>query len=180
MRYTIELPHRPVEVDVQAVGDGRYRVRVGDGEPFEVEADAAPGGVHLRAGDRSFCVSAGARGDGLHVHAGGFDAVLRVLDERARRVLARTGAGFVAEGTQIIRSPMPGKVVAVLVEPGQKVEAGQGVVVIEAMKMENELRADAAGVVAAVHVAPGDRVEGNADLVVLEAGPDPDGPEEAA
>ena len=64
-----------------------------------------------------------------------------------------------------IQAPMPGLVLRVLVAPGDAVEAGQGVVVLEAMKMENELTAPAAGTVAAVHAAPGDAVAKN-DLLV--------------
>ncbi len=64
-----------------------------------------------------------------------------------------------------IHAPMPGLVLRVLVAPGDAVEAGQGVVVLEAMKMENELTAPAAGTVAAVHAAPGDAVAKN-DLLV--------------
>jgi len=64
-----------------------------------------------------------------------------------------------------IHAPMPGLVLRVLVSPGDTVEAGQGVVVLEAMKMENELAAPAAGTVAAVHAAPGDAVAKN-DLLV--------------
>lgn len=64
-----------------------------------------------------------------------------------------------------VHAPMPGLVLRVLVAPGDAVEAGQGVVVLEAMKMENELTAPAAGTVAAVHAAPGDAV-GKNDLLV--------------
>lgn len=64
---------------------------------------------------------------------------------------------------------MPGKIVKVLVAPGETVSVGQGVVIVEAMKMENELRAQGAGVVKDVKVKPGDTVEGNAELIVIES-----------
>lgn len=64
-------------------------------------------------------------------------------------------------------APIPGKVVAVKVEPGDEVEPGQALIVLEAMKMENELAADQAGRVAAIHVAAGDTVEGGELLVEL-------------
>ena len=67
-----------------------------------------------------------------------------------------------------IHAPMPGLVLRVLVAPGDAVEAGQGVVVLEAMKMENELTAPAAGTVAAVHAAPGDAVAKNGLLVGVD------------
>jgi biotin carboxyl carrier protein len=62
---------------------------------------------------------------------------------------------------------MPGRVVKVLVARGEAIEAGQGLVVLEAMKMENEVRARAAGTVAEVHVVPGATVDGQAKLVTL-------------
>ena len=67
-----------------------------------------------------------------------------------------------------VRAPMPGLVLRVLVEPGQAVAAGQGVAVLEAMKMENELSAPAAGTVAAVHAAAGDAVAKNDLLVEID------------
>jgi biotin carboxyl carrier protein len=66
-----------------------------------------------------------------------------------------------------IRSPMPGRVVKVLVSEGDAVQAGQGLVVLEAMKMENEVRARSAGVVARIWVVAGAAVEGNTPLITL-------------
>jgi biotin carboxyl carrier protein len=63
---------------------------------------------------------------------------------------------------------MPGRVVAVLAEEGARVEAGQGVVVLEAMKMENEIRAERAGTLARLHVRPGQAVEGGDPLFEVE------------
>jgi len=92
-----------------------------------------------------------------------------VVDERTRQIQTLTGGRVAAPPTGTIRAPMPGLVVRVAVEPGQQVDAGAGLVVVEAMKMENELRAPGAGVVAAVHVAPGQVVERGAALVTLES-----------
>jgi biotin carboxyl carrier protein len=71
-------------------------------------------------------------------------------------------------GPSRLTAPIPGKVVAVKVEPGDEVVPGQALVVLEAMKMENELAADQTGKVAAIHVAAGDTVEGGELLVELE------------
>lgn len=85
---------------------------------------------------------------------------------RPRRGASVTGQGM--RGRQTIAAPMPGKVVAVLVSPEQEVSAGQGVVVIEAMKMENELKASSPGVVKEIKVAEGAGVAGGEVLVVIE------------
>jgi len=71
-------------------------------------------------------------------------------------------------GPENVISVMPGKVVRVLVSPGDEVKAGQGLVVIEAMKMENEIGSPRGGRVTAVHVEPGRAVEAGATLVVVE------------
>jgi biotin carboxyl carrier protein len=81
----------------------------------------------------------------------------------------RGGAAAVHRGDGAMRAPMAGRVVRVLVVPGQSVAARQGVVVVEAMKMENELRAPLSGVVKAVHVSDGASVDAGQVLVELDS-----------
>jgi biotin carboxyl carrier protein len=95
-----------------------------------------------------------------------FDA--EALDERRRALRDLSAANAGPTGPAPIVAPMPGLVVRINVAPGDTVEAGQGVVVMEAMKMENELRATTAGKVRSVEVAPGTAVEKGALLVSLE------------
>jgi len=90
------------------------------------------------------------------------------LDERTRAIRDTTAAAAAPTGPAPVRAPMPGLIVRVNVKVGDVVEAGQGVVVMEAMKMENELRATAAGTVKSVEVAPGAAVEKGMLLVALE------------
>jgi pyruvate carboxylase subunit B len=89
------------------------------------------------------------------------------LDERMRAIKDLTAASAAASGPAPLVAPMPGLVVRVAVQPGDTVNAGQGLVVIEAMKMENELRATTAGVVTGVRVEAGQAVEKGAILVEL-------------
>jgi len=91
-----------------------------------------------------------------------------VVDERARAIRVMGAAAGVAGATANIRAPMPGMVVKVEVEEGQVVTQGQGVVIVEAMKMENELTAETDSRVAGVRVAAGDTVEKGQVLVELE------------
>jgi acetyl/propionyl-CoA carboxylase alpha subunit len=95
-----------------------------------------------------------------------FDA--EALDERTRAIRALSAANATPLGPAPIKAPMPGLIVRVNVQVGDRVEAGQGVVVMEAMKMENELRAIAGGTVKSVGVVPGATVEKGALLVALE------------
>ena len=87
---------------------------------------------------------------------GGRTHRLRLLDERAMR---RARAAAARTGEREVRAAMPGKVVAVLVEAGATVERGQGLLVVEAMKMENEIAAPRAGTVQEIRVKPGQAVE---------------------
>jgi biotin carboxyl carrier protein len=101
----------------------------------------------------------------VRVTTGGRSTTVQLKDERAlllERLGITEGAGA---GVRELRAPMPGLVLQVLAEPGQAVEAGSGLVVLEAMKMENELRAEAAGTVSGVHVSAGDAVS-KGDLLV--------------
>ena len=91
-----------------------------------------------------------------------------VVDERTRHIRSLTGAGQKGSGPTTLKAPMPGLVVRVAVEEGSKVEAGAPLVVLEAMKMENELRATASGVVKGVKVKAGQAVEKGQVLVEFE------------
>lgn len=102
--------------------------------------------------------------DGTRVEA-------EALDERLRAIKDLTAAAAVASGPAPLLAPMPGLVVRVAVAVGDTVSAGQGLVMIEAMKMENELRATAAGVVTAVRAIAGEAV--NKGAVLVELGPLP-------
>ncbi|HJQ10549.1 MAG TPA: biotin/lipoyl-containing protein [Gemmatimonadaceae bacterium] len=98
----------------------------------------------------------------------GYRFYAEALDERRRALRDLSAATAGPSGPAPIIAPMPGLIVRINVSPGDTVEAGQGVVVMEAMKMENELRATAAGKVRSVEVAPGTAVEKGALLVALE------------
>ncbi|MFW6039797.1 MAG: acetyl-CoA carboxylase biotin carboxyl carrier protein subunit [Gemmatimonadota bacterium] len=103
-----------------------------------------------------------------HVELEGRAYAVRVDDERTHEIRALTEEIAPAVGDVELRAPMPGLVVRIAVSPGDSVEAGDGVLVMEAMKMENELRAERGGVVAEVHVAEGATVDRDARLVTFE------------
>jgi biotin carboxyl carrier protein len=90
-----------------------------------------------------------------------------VADERTQRLEAARGAGQVEQGEVILRSPMPGLIVAVPVSEGQAVQKGDPIIVLESMKMENELKAPRAGTIHKIHVNKGERVEQNKPLITL-------------
>jgi len=150
MKWQILVDGRPVEIDpqnlesVKEVEPGVYSVLV-EGRSFEVRAVSMP--------------------DGLHVHVGGRQFSVEVRDPRDASRLSRAATG---SGRQNISTHMPGKVVRMLVREGDEVEAGQGLVVVEAMKMQNEMKASRAGRVVEVRVRGGETVGAGDTLVVLE------------
>ena len=96
-----------------------------------------------------------------------FTHEIEVVDAETRYMRSRDQASG-AHASNIIRSPMPGKVVKLLVAVGDTVEVGQTVIIVSAMKMESEFKATKAGVVSEIQVAEGDTVDSNQVLVVIE------------
>ena len=148
----------------------RLRVSIdGAAREFDARRVGADGLSLVEVGGacRSHHVRIAATGRGvLEVSVAGTVVPVEVGDLRASRAGGR-GAATPA-GPQSVVAPMPGKVARLLVETGDQVAANQGVVIVEAMKMENELRAARAGRVAAVRVAAGASVESGKVLVVIE------------
>jgi biotin carboxyl carrier protein len=130
---------------------------------FAVEV-IGPRDLHLTLPERSARVVGEKTGEGWRITIRGRDYIVDIESERARAIRELTGRDE-ASGPSDLMAPMPGLVVKVLVEPGQVVRAGDGLVVVEAMKMENELRAAADGRVTGVEVAPGQAVERDELLV---------------
>jgi biotin carboxyl carrier protein len=141
----------------------RYQRENGDSidQPFSLVAAAANTWSILIDG-RSYTVS--LLGDG-EVSVNGRAFRVQVFDPRSLR--GRKAAG-VSEGRQTVAAPMPGRVIRVLVEPGQQVEAGQGLIVVEAMKMQNEMKSPHAGRVVEVKAVAGATVSAGDVLVVIE------------
>ena len=164
--YRVDLAGRRVTVEVNGA-----EVKV-DGRPVEAHLDGAGASPVRRltwGGTSREFVATPADGKGLwrfSMSAECFDA--EASDERTLAIRAMAGRGLDAPVAGALRAPMPGLVVRVLVAVGDQVAAGAGLVVIEAMKMENELKAAAPGVVRRVLVEPGTGVEKGAVLVELE------------
>ena len=169
MKYFVRVNGREIEVSLD--GD---RVTVG-GRTVPASLEAVPGSPlrHLVIEGHSFALPVQARGRGewtLTPHGERFE--VEVVDERTRHIRGLTSAGERRGGPAALKAPMPGLVVRVQVEVGQRVTAGTPVVVLEAMKMENQLKAPSAAVVTAVHVSAGEAVEKGRAL--LELGPEAD------
>ena len=164
MKYHVTLRDRTYVIDVAG---GFATV---DGEKLESHWAAIPGTplIHLLLGKDSWTVACQELEKGRWaLGAAGERFEVDVQDDRSKQIQALTGQGRKEALGGVIRAPMPGLVIRVEVQVGQNVGPGAGVVVVEAMKMENELRSQIRGIVEQVHVKAGDRVEKGAPLVTL-------------
>ena len=165
MRYAVLLDGRTIEVEV----DGE-RVTVA-GQLYRATLGVIPG-TPLRLlllDGRPTTLSVEPLGRGRWALApGGERREVEVLDERALHIRGLTSNGDRPRVSPVLKAPMPGLVLRVQVAPGQAVAAGAGLVVLEAMKMENELKAAASAVIKAVRVQPGETVEKGQVLLEFE------------
>ncbi len=167
MKLIVEHRGRADEVVVDRQGEV-WLVRVGETD-YEVDAVTVAGTARsLRVAGSQYEVDLAHLGDGRYeVSRGGWVEELRVQDPLA--YLAGRAHGAVAEdSSQTVTAYMPGRVAAVLVEEGARVAAGDGVLVLEAMKMENEIQAERDGVVGRILVGLGEAVEGGDPLFELD------------
>ena len=145
--------------------EGRRFVYEREGaDPIEAEFDATPlesGAYSVLIDGRSYEVIPAAN----EIRVNGRRISVEVFDPRAMRARKGSGAGG---GRQNIAAPMPGKVIRLLVTPGDSVEEGQGLVVVEAMKMQNEMKSPKAGRVAEVKTKPDATVAAGEVLIVIE------------
>jgi biotin carboxyl carrier protein len=165
LKYIVAIAGRAVEVEVE--GD---QVALG-GHTHSAALTTVPGTPlrQLVVNGRPLALAVDAAGKGLwNLTLAGERWEAEVIDERTRHIRSLTGAADQARGPATLRAPMPGLVVRVQAQPGQAVPAGAGVVVLEAMKMENELRATAPAVIKAVHARAGETVEKGQILVEFE------------
>jgi biotin carboxyl carrier protein len=162
VKYFVMLGGREVEIEVD--GD---QVSVA-GHTVRATLSMIPGSPvrHLLIDGRSYALPIEAAGPGRWaVTAHGERRELEVVDARTRHIRSLTGPGDRKAGPGVLRAPMPGLVVRIQVEAGQAVAAGSPMIVLEAMKMENQLKAAAAVTVAAIRVTAGQAVEKGQILV---------------
>lgn len=167
MNLVVRSGEREEKVEIRRIGGG-FEVTVG-GRAYRVDAAAARAGLHsLRIDGAQHEVAVRAQGEGAWwvstAQGGGAVAVSDPLTHLASQTRGGKGGRRRAK----VAAYMPGRVVTLLVQEGQEVVAGQGVVVLEAMKMENEIRAEHDGTVSKIFVQPGQAVDTGNPLFELE------------
>jgi acetyl/propionyl-CoA carboxylase alpha subunit len=170
VKYTVILDGQSLDVEID--GD---RVTVA-GQVYAASLGVIPGTPlrQLLLDGRPSTLTIESLGRGRWALApGGERWEVEVLDERARHIQSLSGGADRQPVSRVLKAPMPGLVLRVHVAPGQQVVAGAGLVVLEAMKMENELKSASSAVVKSVRVKPGEAVEKGQLLVEFEPSPPP-------
>jgi biotin carboxyl carrier protein len=165
MRYFVALGAREIPVDVTALPSGGWNVRI-DGKEIAVDAIRVGESLSVRVDGRVIDLLLDGAPPNVKFVASGVrgDATIETERTRASQSLHRGGAAK----AEYVSAPMPGRIVRVAVAPGDSVESGAPLIVIEAMKMENELHALHAARISAVLVKAGDTVERGAKLISME------------
>jgi biotin carboxyl carrier protein len=169
MKYEVQLSSASEEkarvIELERDGAG-WRVML-DGRTVAVDAvEIAPSTLSILLDGQSFEINVTPSPDGkLKLQTGSREFIAEVIDPRAWS--GRRHGAVEAEGRQQIVAPMPGKIVRILVKAGDPVEAGQGLLVVEAMKMQNEIRSPKGGTVERVHAKEGQPVNAGEVLCVV-------------
>ena|SRR5882724_984744 len=181
MTFDLQIDGVPARLEVHRDGD-LYRYRVGDQDERQAQlAEVEPGVFSVLLDGRSYEARAERRNEQGTEHRNEYGdeygdacAWITVRGRRFRIAITdprrwmQTSAAALGHDRETIVASMPGKIVRVLVQPGETVAAGQGVIVIEAMKMQNEMKARRAGHVTAVPVREGETVAAGAILATIE------------
>lgn len=163
MKYEVSLAGETAAVDVSRHPEGGWWVSVDGGERRHIQGGSLGAAeFQIREGDRVRTLGLARTSRGVAMQLGGHSVLAEVVDPR-KAALSLAGG----KDAGAVSTAMPGVIVRLLVEVGEQVEEGQPIIVVEAMKMENELRAPRAGVVESLAVEPGQAVEAGALLVTI-------------
>jgi acetyl/propionyl-CoA carboxylase alpha subunit len=164
MKYEITIGGTTRNVDIEPAGEGRYRVSW-PGESHEIDLlKPSPEAYQMLIDGESWEAGCVAVPDGYLVDVMGLSTEVGVIDPRRKALKLAAGAS-----TGMLATQMPGRVVRLIAKVGDVVKKGQPVIVVEAMKMENEMKSPIDGTVAEILVAEGQAVETGTKLVRVEA-----------
>ena len=165
MIYEVKVADRVHRVELEKIESG-WHCKV-DGQETPLDAVSTQDGVlSLLLDGKSYEIKQENTGTDFNIVVGGLRFPTQIRDPRSLR--SRRSADSGTEGVKKIVAPMPGKVVRILAQPGTAVEHGQGVIVIEAMKMQNELKSPKKGIVKKLTVHEGAAVEAGQSLAEVE------------
>jgi len=163
--YDVTIDGRRHRLEIEAL-ERQWRCRL-DGAELQVDAVLVRRDVlSILIAGKAYVVKRERSPEGIHIWVGGERYAAEVSDPRSLR--SRKAGSAAESGPRKLLAPMPGKVVRVLVAEKSQVEAGQGILVVEAMKMQNELKSPKKGTVQKVMAAPGDSVNAGEVLAIVD------------
>ena len=163
MTYEVTIDDTARSISVEQDGQG-YRIRVDEGEPVWVDVRSLSSNVwSLLVSGHSYEVGLQRESENWNVDIYGAAHVVNAVDPR-RKALRLAGGS----DQGLLKTAMPGRVVRILVEEGQAVSKGEPIIVVEAMKMENEMKAPTDGVIKSIQVAEGQAVDAGSALILVE------------
>jgi biotin carboxyl carrier protein len=169
MKVDIKINDRIAEVEMVENTGSIFKIRVDD-KIYEVDSKEVKEGVFsILNNNKSYLIdiNAGTSNKNFEVTAWNKVFPVDIIDAEAKYLMSR-GKGAAADDENVISSPMPGKVVKILVEEGQEVKAGDTVIIVSAMKMESEYKVKQDSVVKEVCVSEDDTIDGNQPLIIVE------------
>ncbi len=169
MSLEIRLDDRYSQVELVGRENNKVRIKIDD-KLHEVDIVKVEDGVYsLLMNGKSYTVELmeGSSHKKYDINAAHRSFELEIIDAETRYLMSRKGGELEDEGNQI-SSPMPGKVVKIPVKVGEKIDAGQTLIIVSAMKMESEYKSSKAGTIKEIHVKEGDTIEGHQPLITIE------------
>ncbi len=166
--YVATLDNIEYRIEVKDLGDNKFEVRIDD-TPYIVDAQLTEYSVYsLIINGKSYEIDLDYKDGVYHVYNEGDLFKIEVMDELKKRMLERRGGAGGLEGAYTVKSEMPGKIVDVKVDVDDEVKEGDVLVILESMKMQNEIKSPKDGKVTEVFVKAGDTIEADAKLVTIE------------
>ena len=167
MKYYVTIEDRVVEIEIEDTPTGSTATIEGRTYHLDLRPTSGDALFSLMVEHASHEVLVEDAESGMEIIVGGELFHTVVQDEWQRRLANIQRKTAVETGETVVRAPMPGQVVRTEVEAGAIVKRGQGLVILSAMKMENEIRSPRDGKVLTLHVSEGDKVDQNAELVTI-------------
>lgn len=167
MEYRAKVDERALKVELKTVGEATHAVV--DGQAWAVDLQWIPGleRYSLLLSGRSYEVIVEPLEEGQRLYVNGQPFAVSVQDERSATLEALVGKRASGDGAAHVYAPMPGMVIVLDIAPGQTVQAGQTLLVLEAMKMHNEVRAPRSGIITQLKIELGQRVSKGQEMVLI-------------
>ncbi len=166
--YIATLDDVEYKIEVKEIGDEKYEVLIND-TPYTLDARSVDSSLYSIIMDgKSYEIDIDYKDSIYHVYNDGKLFKIELMDELKKRMLEKRGGAGGLEGAYTVKSEMPGKIVEVKVKVGDEIKKGDVLLILESMKMQNEIKSPKDGKVTEVFIKGGDTIEAEANLITIE------------